>query len=204
MDEDTLKRAIEPFYSTKGIGKGTGLGLSMVHGLAAQSGGTLILKSTVGDGTTAEIWLPMASEKAPVANGAAQFLAPVVRPVTILLIDDEAIVRSATVAMLSDLGHRVIEASSSAQGLDLLRAGAEPDVVITDYLMPGMNGADLACEIRRDRPDLPILLATGYASLAGNTMADLPLLPKPFRQSELAATIERLVAHAKPSVSRMH
>jgi CheY-like chemotaxis protein len=116
-----------------------------------------------------------------------------VRPITILLVDDEALVRAATVDMLTDLGHQVIEAGSGAQALELLRTGALPDLVITDYLMPAMNGAELAREIRATAPRLPVLLATGYAKLAGHAMADLPLLPKPFRQAELAATIERLV-----------
>ncbi|HET9019897.1 MAG TPA: ATP-binding protein, partial [Acetobacteraceae bacterium] len=195
MDAATLQRAIEPFYSTKGIGKGTGLGLSMVHGLAAQSGGALLLSSMPGVGTRAEIWLPVANAQADMRDGAAPQTGTAARPATILLVDDEAIVRAATVGMLADLGHQVIEAPSGAQALELLRTGAAaPDLVITDYLMPIMNGAELAREIRAIRPDLPILLATGYASLAGNTMADLPLLPKPFRQSELAATVERLVA----------
>nr|WP_284701441.1 response regulator [Rhodoplanes tepidamans] len=195
MDATTLARAIEPFYSTKGIGKGTGLGLSMVHGLAAQSGGALLLASTPGAGTRAEIWLPVASERAEVADPVPH--APVRgRSVTVLLVDDEPLVRATTASMLSDLGHRVIEAGSGAQALDCLGTltdGGGPDLVITDYLMPAMNGAELAQRIRARHPELPILLATGYASLTGNAMADLPLLPKPFQQAELAATIERLM-----------
>jgi CheY-like chemotaxis protein len=96
--------------------------------------------------------------------------------------------------MLTDLGHQVIEASSAAQALEFLRTGATADRVITDYLMPAMNGAVLAREIRVTRPSLPILLATGYAKLAGHAIADVPLLPKPFRQSELVAIIERLIS----------
>jgi PAS domain S-box-containing protein len=193
MDATTLKSAIEPFYTTKGVGKGTGLGLSMVHGLAAQSGGTLILSSEPGCGTRAEIWLPAASAQADAGNGVAQPGDLSIRPFTILLVDDEVLVRNATFDMLTELGHQVIEASSGAQALDLLRRGAAPDLVITDYLMPVMNGAELAQEIKSGHPELPILLLTGYASLAGNKMADLALLPKPFRQTELAATIDRLV-----------
>jgi CheY-like chemotaxis protein len=98
--------------------------------------------------------------------------------------------------MLTELGHTGIEAGSGAQALELLRDGETPELVITDYLMPGMNGAELAKEIRAARPDIPIMIATGYAAVAGNAMADLPLLPKPFRQSELAATIERLISSA--------
>ena len=199
MDGATLRRAVEPFYSTKGIGKGTGLGLSMVHGLAAQSGGALILSSTPGAGTRAEIWLPTASESVTAPGEPPPSFPQAVTPVTILLVDDEAIVRGATRDMLADLGHLVIEAGSAAQALEQLRTGAAPDLVLTDYLMPIMNGAELAREIRTLRPGMPILLATGYASLAGNAMADLPLLPKPFRQTELAATIERLMAANLPA-----
>jgi PAS domain S-box-containing protein len=203
MDAATLRRAIEPFYSTKGVGKGTGLGLSMVHGLAAQSGGALILSSQPGQGTCAEMWLPVASESARDGGGDARGSLRPSQPLTILLVDDEAIVRAATVEMLTDLGHHVVEAGSAAHALELLRGGGtSPDLVITDYLMPVMNGAELAAEIRARDPNMPILLATGYASLAGNTMADLPLLPKPFRQSELAATMERLLAAAQQAGPR--
>jgi PAS domain S-box-containing protein len=197
MSAAVLARAIEPFYSTKEVGKGTGLGLSMVHGLAAQSGGTLTLASTPGAGTRAEIWLPVASEQAETPTPSARGEPVRSRPVTILLVDDEALVRTTTAGMLTDLGHRVIEAGSGAQALaclERLSDGACPDLVITDFLMPAMNGAELAREIRARHPDLPILLATGYASLTGNAMADLPLLPKPFQQAELAATIARLIA----------
>ncbi len=194
MDETTMKHAIEPFYSTKGVGKGTGLGLSMVHGLAAQSGGGLILKSKPGAGTRAEIWLPVAFEKAGADQGTVDGAHYANAPASILLVDDEALVRDATVEMLTDLGHLVIPAASATEALDILAHASLPDLVISDYLMPGMNGAELAAEIRRRYPNLPILLATGYASLAGNSMPDLPLLPKPYRQSELAATIERLTS----------
>jgi PAS domain S-box-containing protein len=193
MDAPTLKRAVEPFFSTKGVGKGTGLGLSMVHGLAAQSGGALRLSSTPGQGTRAEVWLPVASEAADRAGGTAGPVPPKVKPAVILLVDDEELVRMATADMLADLGHQVIEASSGAQALELLRGGAMPDLMITDYLMPGMTGADLAAEAQTLRPALPILLATGYANLAGQQMANLPLLPKPFRQNELAARIADLI-----------
>ncbi|USI71436.1 response regulator [Sphingomonas morindae] len=193
MDPATLKRAIEPFYSTKGVGKGTGLGLSMVHGLAAQSGGALLLHSAPGQGTRAEIWLPIAEGHAEQLGAAGPGEVPRTRRATILLVDDEDLVRAGTAEMLADLGHHVIEAHSAAQALELVRGGEAPDLVITDYLMPGMNGADLAAELRRLHPTLPIMLATGYANLAGNQMASLPLLPKPFRQAELAARLVQLL-----------
>ncbi len=193
MDASTLKRAVEPFFSTKGIGKGTGLGLSMVHGLAAQSGGALLLSSAPGLGTRAEIWLPVATEEAGRAGAGGTSAVPRTRSATILLVDDEELVRMATADMLADLGHKVVEASSGARALELLREGVEPDLVVTDYLMPGMTGADLAAEIIAMRPGTKVLLATGYANLAGHQMANLPLLPKPFRQAELAVRIAELI-----------
>ncbi len=196
MDPVTLARAIEPFYSTKGVGKGTGLGLSMVHGLAAQSGGVLMLRSQPGEGTCAEIWLPVASAAAERVGGAGGAAPPHTRPLVVLLVDDEELVRLGTAEMLGDLGHIVIEAGSGSQALELLRTGTEPDLVITDYLMPGMTGTELAAEIRKVHPAVPMLLATGYANLAGDEMANLPLLTKPFRQAEVAARIAELMSPA--------
>jgi PAS domain S-box-containing protein len=192
MDEETLERAIEPFYSTKEPGRGTGLGLSMVHGLAGQSGGRLVLKSKPGAGTSAEIWLPEATS--PVETTVEIREEPVaVNRLNVLVVDDEDLVRASTVEMLSDLGHRVIEVRSGAEALDALKAGANPDVVITDYLMPGLNGMQLAAEVKQMRPQMPILIVTGYAHLAGDDMPDLPLIAKPFRQSELGAILVQVV-----------
>lgn len=196
MDASTLARAIEPFFSTKGIGKGTGLGLSMVHGLAAQSGGALLLDSTPGEGTTAEIWLPATSALDLSTASADRAPLPDMPPSRILLVDDEDLARAGTAEMLAELGHEVVEASSGAEALQLLRSGLQPQLVITDFLMPGMTGADLATEIRNREDPPPVLLATGYAQLAGHQLADLPLLAKPFRQRELAERIAPLLADA--------
>lgn len=196
MDASTLARAIEPFFSTKGIGKGTGLGLSMVHGLAAQSGGALLLDSAPGKGTTAEIWLPATSTRELSTASTERAPLPDMPPSKILLVDDEDLARAGTAEMLAELGHEVIEASSGAEALQLLRAGLEPGLVITDFLMPGMTGADLATAIRERRGAPPVLLATGYAQLAGHQLADMPLLAKPFRQRELAERIAPLLAAA--------
>lgn len=193
MDEETLKRCIEPFFSTKGIGKGTGLGLSMVHGLAAQSGGTLLLMSQPAVGTQAEIWLPVADAPAVRIEGLSSQTPQATRAATILLVDDEELVRAGTADMLASLGHRVVQARSGNEALGLVDSRPDVDLMITDYLMPGMNGADLAAEASRRRPGLPILLATGYANLAGGQMPNLPLLAKPFRQAELAARLARLL-----------
>ena len=203
MDEATLRRAVEPFYSTKGLGKGTGLGLSMVHGLAGQSGGALALSSTPGQGTRAEMWLPVATGKASAADERAAAAPAHVDPLVILLVDDEPLVRSATAAMLADMGHHVLEAESGLVALQMLQAGSTlPDLLVTDYLMPGMNGAELARDARRENPDLPVLVLTGYANLDGVAVSDLPLLSKPFREADLAAMIERVVAPVRGTVSR--
>jgi CheY-like chemotaxis protein len=175
----------------------------MVHGLAAQSGGALLLASAPGEGTRAEIWIPAAGETAPPTRDMETPHVSNNRSATILLVDDEDLVRMGTAELLKDLGHVIIEATSAAHAIDLLRNGATPDLLITDYLMPGMRGTDLAVEVGRLQPDLPILLLTGYANLAGHQLADLPLLPKPFRQAELAARIAALLdKRAKAGVDR--
>ena len=198
MDAATLKRAIEPFFSTKGVGKGTGLGLSMVHGLAAQSGGALQLSSEPGVGTKAELWLPVADEQAAASEQTLveAILAP--RPSTILLVDDEELVRVGTAEMLMDLGYSVVQAGSGVEALGLLRRGEiEIDLLVSDYLMPGIGGADMVREARKLRPSLPALLITGYTNLVQGPGAELPRLAKPFRQAELAARIAELIDAAQ-------
>ena len=193
MDEATLARAIDPFFTTKGVGKGTGLGLSMVQGVAAQSKGALRLSSRPGDGTTAELWLPRA--KGLPATIALPAAAPPqqLRPCTILLVDDDALISMATSEMLKDLGHRVIEAPSGSKALEILRTGTAVDVVITDQAMPGMTGTQLAAEIRAAWPGLPVIIATGYAELPEDRDRKLPRLDKPYGQDDLAAAIDRLL-----------
>jgi nitrogen-specific signal transduction histidine kinase/CheY-like chemotaxis protein len=191
MDEATLARAVEPFFSTKGIGKGTGLGLSMVHGLTAQLGGALTIVSAVGGGTTVELWLPISA----VPVGAEDELA--VKPKShrgrgkALLVDDEELVRMSTADMLMDLGFEVIEAGSAEEALRLVEAGERPDLLVTDHLMPGMSGADLARTLREKAAGLPVLIVSGYAETEG-IAPDLPRLTKPFRNAELADRIASL------------
>jgi CheY-like chemotaxis protein len=208
MDRETLARAIDPFFTTKGRGKGTGLGLSTIHGVAVQLNGALRLTSTPGRGTRAELWLPAA--EAAVAQPAAPGPA-VAEPLaaadigeeptsraTILVVDDDALIAMSTAGMLEDLGHEVIEMHSGANAVALLRDGQRVDLMITDFSMPGMTGLQLARAARQLRPDLPILLATGYADLpTGETIA-FPRLGKPYRQSQLAAEIAKLLT---PSAS---
>ncbi|MFC7536104.1 PAS domain S-box protein [Sphingomonas sp. GCM10030256] len=192
MDEATLARAIEPFFSTKGVGKGTGLGLSMVHGLSSQLGGALTIRSRLGVGTNVELWLPISTAGAELDAVAPP--SPAEGGVeagrgTALLVDDEDLVRLSTADMLADVGYRVVEASSAEEALRLFkRSSGSFDLLVTDHLMPGMNGTDLAREARALRPDLPVLIVSGYAESEG-IAPDLPRLTKPFRKDELAASL---------------
>jgi len=200
MDPLTLSRAIEPFYTTKGIGKGTGLGLSMVHGLAAQLGGMLDLHSNQGEGTTAEIWMPVSEIMPDPAKQDEPVLARPNQCATILLADDEDLVRHGTADMLRDIGYRVIEATSGGEALRLIETETDIDLLITDYLMPGMSGVDLARQIRSLRPAMPILLITGYSTIAEGPGAELARLAKPFRQTDLASRIAGLLDQACENV----
>jgi CheY-like chemotaxis protein/anti-sigma regulatory factor (Ser/Thr protein kinase) len=198
MDEATLQRAIEPFFTTKGQGEGTGLGLSMVHGLAAQSGGALKIRSKVGSGTTAELWFPVAEGQAQSPDVADGNLPHQPRRAAILIVDDENLVRSATAAMLREMGHSVIEAATGSAALDRLNSGEHIDLLITDYLMPGMRGSELAEDAQDIRPGLPVLLLTGYANLATGEAAGLPRLSKPFREADLARAVATLLSEGRP------
>jgi CheY-like chemotaxis protein/two-component sensor histidine kinase len=191
MDEATRLHATEPFFSTKGVGRGTGLGLSMVHGLAAQLGGALTIESGVGAGTTIKIWLPLAQELA-LASAPATDPSPGPGSGTILLVDDEAIVRSSTAEMLADLGYRVVEAESAEEALRRLDEEISIDLLITDHLMPGMTGTQLAVAVHRRRPELPVLLISGYADAEGLS-PEISRLTKPFRQGELATSVIKLL-----------
>ncbi len=191
MDETILAQAREPFFTTKGPGKGTGLGLSMVQGLMGQSGGGLRLRSKPGQGTTVDVWLPKSSAEPPRAEVTQLTPAGSRRGFSILLVDDDVLVRMGTVDMLEDLGHMVTEAGSAAEALTVLQAGnADIDIVITDQSMPGMRGTELAAQLRQKYPKLPVILATGYAELPSSENPGLPRLSKPFRQDDLARMID--------------
>ncbi|MGI4879753.1 MAG: ATP-binding protein [Janthinobacterium lividum] len=192
MDEPTLARAIEPFYSTKERGKGTGLGLSMVHGLAAQLGGRFAINSTLGEGTRADIYLPIAGSSVSLAVRRLPIQNPAMeRHMSILLVDDEDLVRTGTAEMLREMGHEVIDVASGAAALEALGTGLQADAVVSDYMMPRMNGGELAARIHALRPELPVLIVTGYAG--GDLNLDLPQLAKPFRQADLAAALVDLI-----------
>ncbi len=192
MDEATLARAMEPFFTTKEIGKGTGLGLSMVHGMAAQSGGRLSLASTPGDGTTASLWLPRAPAGAASQPAAPATAAPQGGEGVVLLVDDDPLVLGSTAAMLEELGYHVRAAGSGEQALAILAADPAIMLLIADYDMPGMDGGALAGQARRLRPGLPVLIATGHGALRGSDAEGLPRLAKPFAAPALAAALAAL------------
>ncbi|MEC3948073.1 PAS domain S-box protein [Sphingobium sp. HWE2-09] len=189
MDAETLTRAIEPFFSTKGIGKGTGLGLSMVHGLAAQLGGALTIDSRPGLGTTVVLWLPTTQDDVARIERAGDIISSTGAG-RVLLVDDEDVVRASTADMLIDLGYEVVEARSAEEALLLLNEGLKPDLLVTDHLMSGKDGTELAREALRRLPDLRPLIVSGYADVDG-IAPELPRLVKPFRQADLAAILRQ-------------
>jgi PAS domain S-box-containing protein len=192
MDEATLARVTEPFFTTKGVGKGTGLGLAMVDGLCAQSGGKLVIRSRLYQGTTLELWLHAtdkeahSSQSTTVGNLTSVADSQCSR-LKVVLVDDDRLVLNSTAAMLEDLGHEVIAVPSGQDALDIIRHGATPlDLVIADQLMPGMTGLQLVHAIRAVQPGLPVLIATGYGELPPETDPNLPRITKPFTQRQLA------------------
>jgi len=191
MDEATLARATEPFFTTKGLGKGTGLGLSMVDGLASQSGGQFVLSSTPGVGTTAELWLP-ATEQLPVSepDPRAPSMAATSPRLIVLVVDDDSLVLSSTMAMLEELGHTVRGASSAAEALQILQGNDTVQLLITDQAMPQMTGEQLIERSREQLPALPVILATGYAEIGIDLPASVVRLTKPFGQRALAQAID--------------
>ncbi|QXH54695.1 ATP-binding protein [Pseudomonas maumuensis] len=194
MSEEVLAHCIEPFYSTKGVGRGTGLGLPMVQGLALQSGGGFGIRSSIGQGTEATLWLPISEgdmvERAvePAAPHRAQ------RPTRVLLVDDEPLVRQATLLQLQALGYEVTEADGPVQALDLLERGLVPDVLLTDHVMVEMTGVRFAQQVRERLAALPVLVITGYTNLSPRELHGFGVLRKPFRQDELGRSLARLLA----------
>ncbi|HEX8406843.1 MAG TPA: response regulator [Duganella sp.] len=193
MSPDIAAKVFEPFFTTKAVGKGTGLGLSQVYGMAQQSGGAAFVRSVEGHGATVEIWLPLApvAAPAPVRPNDADALAGL----KILLVEDDALVREGMAEALTSFGCEVAQTSSGTEGLAAL-AARRPDLLLTDYLMPGMTGAELACEARTLFPDLPILVATGYADMAAieSAIGGNAVLRKPFALSELALAVAKSTA----------
>ena len=196
MDTETMERATTPFFTTKGVGKGTGLGLSMVQGLAEQSGGRLVIESSRGQGTSISLMLPVADQTTvPVTadHRQEQALPPLPATLRVLAVDDDALVLMNTTLMLEDLGHQVVEAYNGAQAMELLEGGERVDLVLTDHSMPKMTGAELADRVQKRWPELPVILATGYAELPSGQGAKLPKLSKPFSQAQLAEILSSAI-----------
>ncbi len=163
----------------------------MIHGLVSQSGGALEITSQPGKGTAVTLWLPIAAEAVTARPAVALSVPDGDRAkLTVMAVDDDALVLLNTSAMLEDLGHTVLKAEDAAAALAILRAGAVIDLLITDQAMPGMTGAGLARIVRSEWPDLPILLATGFAELTSDLDLQLPKLAKPFGQKELDRAIQ--------------
>jgi two-component system cell cycle sensor histidine kinase/response regulator CckA len=196
MDEATRSRMFEPFFTTKPAGRGTGLGLSTVHGIVHQSGGTLVVRSAPGEGTEVDVYLPAAGEAAAAARASsAASAASAAVAGTVLVVEDEASVRRLTRRTLESAGFRVLEAEGGREGLRLAE-GVDLDLVVTDIVMPGMSGIELADRIAASHPGVPVLLVSGYADEAGEGRGAAPgreLLGKPFRPQQLVERAHRLV-----------
>ncbi|HLL30542.1 MAG TPA: response regulator, partial [Allosphingosinicella sp.] len=200
MPPDVLARATEPFYSTKPLGKGTGLGLAQVYGIAQQAGGTLRIDSEEGKGTSVCILLPAAAvpatEEAEEGSPSSPGPHAAAAGARVLVVDDDADVRAFLAESLEGLGCTVVSAASGPEGLQAV-GESRPDLVLMDYAMPGMSGADAARAARAIHPDLPIVFVTGYAEseqLEAALGGDVPVLRKPFTLAELAAAVEENVA----------
>jgi signal transduction histidine kinase len=192
MDNETLKRAIEPFFSTKAVGKGTGLGLSMVHGLADQLGGGFVLESEPGVGTVATIYVPQASHGAEAALSTTAAGPDATNGVRVLVVDDDHLVASLTAGMLEELGHSVVEVHSGAAALKILEQDEHIDVLMTDYLMPGMTGVEVVRAAQALRPGLQVLIATGFAEVSDGVPSDIPRISKPYDLDTLRTRLATL------------
>jgi signal transduction histidine kinase len=197
IEPNVLSRVFDPFFTTKPIGKGTGLGLSQVYGIARQAGGEARIESEPGKGTTVQIWLPV--NVSDIAESSVEAASPDVPLLArhILVIEDDEEVRAMLVECLEVLGYKVTHAHDGASGLSRLDTD-KPDLLIVDYAMPGLNGVQVLMRVRDIRPDIPVILATGYADvdIAKITATHFTALRKPFQLDELARTVRAaLKAH---------
>lgn len=187
MPQRVLERAFDPFFTTKGIGEGTGLGLSQIHGFAAQAGGRAELSSSEGQGTTVSIILP-ATQKALSELDVDDVDATLPEGTKILLVEDNAQVQAFGAELLQDLGCEVRCASSGEEALNMLD-DFNPEAVVTDIIMPGMSGIDLARRISEQKPSTPVILVTGYSEQAARGLRGLPIVLKPYSGRDLSAAI---------------
>lgn len=200
MPKAILERATEPFFTTKPTGQGTGLGLSMVYGFAAQSGGAFKISSEVGKGTTVAIYLPRYTGDMPGKTqdeSGAPVAAADMRK-TILLVDDEALVRMVLAEELENLGYTIVEAGDAHQAMKLLNEGGKIDLLLTDVGLPnGMNGRQLADAVLQAKPGLPVIFITGYAEKTvlndGDLGAGMRVMTKPFATEKLAQLVREVL-----------
>jgi CheY-like chemotaxis protein len=198
MTKEVLAKAFEPFYTTKEIGKGSGLGLSQVLGFAKQSGGGVRIESRVGEGTSVKIYLPRAIGT-DVTLQSELIGAPkrTAKGAVILLVDDDSAVREVTASILRDLGHVVIEVGSGGAALDLLERNAHIELVILDFAMPGMNGMEVARQVRTKSPARPVIFVTGYAETSAlGDIDETQIVRKPFIGNELADKVQTALANS--------
>jgi signal transduction histidine kinase/ActR/RegA family two-component response regulator len=199
MSPEVLAKAFEPFFTTKEIGKGSGLGLAQVYGFAKQSGGGVRIETKQGEGTTVKVFLPRAA--APARREPERAVQPRARASgsarRVLVMDDDSAVREVTAAMLRELGYSVVEAGSGGAALDVLRGDEPVDILLADYAMPGMNGAEAARQAVQLRPGLPVLFITGYADLkALRDVGEDRIIQKPFRDDELSRKVQAALGEA--------
>ena len=190
MDEATRRRIFEPFFTTKEQGRGTGLGLSMVYGTVEQSGGAIVTQSAPGNGTVMRIYLPWVPGTSPDIDAASEGDAAPGGTESILLVEDERVIRDLTRHFLADAGYTVLDAGNGAEALERLARHAGPlDLLLTDVVMPGMNGRELASRVRKLRPDVKVLYTSGYtddAILRRGVLADpRRFIAKPFTGRQL-------------------
>ena len=201
MDEDTRARAFEPFFTTKPAGAGTGLGLSTIYGIVRQAGGSVVLESVLGRGTTVEISLPASSRTAPAARERGATIAPGGREAAILLVEDDVSVRRLLAILLESAGYRVTAAANGGEALRLVEASQRRfDLLLTDYVMPGQSGLELCNRLRVRWPDLRVVLMTGHAEIPGKGDTELPLgaelIGKPFTREQLQRVVAGILESA--------
>jgi CheY-like chemotaxis protein len=197
MSSEVLAHVFEPFFTTKDVGKGTGLGLSQVYGFAKQSGGFVAVTSTPGRGTLIEVHLKRTMEARPAVRQVAEAGLETGTGI-VLVVEDDAAVRTTTIGMLEDLGYSVLSAETGRAALKIIHANAALNLVLSDVVMPdGMSGVELARQIASLRPELPVLLTSGYTAqrvIPETPAGELALLKKPFSQADLSIAIRNIMA----------